>query len=209
MASAPCVPCKPRSLLTVHQVIEIFKQKGSATPASNLADVYGVSEKAVRDIWKGRTWSKQTCHLDPNHTAVLKIAGRPKGRKDSKPRKKRQAATIQHCPKGMALFQNLPSRQTADKSSAYALQKEQAKLISRVQHTKSGKRDPRSKCRQMHAKERFLQLRLSCETRGDLASSCSSCVDGLLSTWNETLWINSQHPDPFRDDWAPTLCPSV
>ncbi len=32
-------------------------------------------------------------------------------------------------------------------------------------------------------------------------------VDAQLFSWTETLWISSQNPDPFRDDWAPMPCP--
>ena len=50
--------------------------------------MYGVSEKAIRDVWTARTWAKETWHLEPLRALALKQTGRPKGRRDSKPRLK-------------------------------------------------------------------------------------------------------------------------
>ena len=86
---------KPRAVLTGMQAIQIFKLKpGTAlstksATATALARMYGVSEKTVRDIWTRRTWSRETCHLDPTRLLPLKHPGRPKGCKDTKPRKPR------------------------------------------------------------------------------------------------------------------------
>ncbi len=61
---------KSRAILTKHQAIEIFKlRRGASAPGENrrssateVARCYKVSEKAIRDIWKGRTWARQTSH---------------------------------------------------------------------------------------------------------------------------------------------------
>ncbi len=87
-------PCKPRARLTEVQAVDIFKMRSPISSAVNIAKRFGVSEKTVRDIWKGRTWSRETCHLDTSRTVVLKQVGRPKGRTDMKPRKKR--SIIEH-----------------------------------------------------------------------------------------------------------------
>ena len=62
-----------RAILSKEQAIQIFQIKLAADtlqrahPASaQIASLFGISEKAVRDIWKGRTWARQTLHLDPN-----------------------------------------------------------------------------------------------------------------------------------------------
>jgi hypothetical protein len=80
---------KPRARLSVDQVLTIFQARASASTATKVATVYGVSEKAVRDIWKGRTWSRETWHLDTSRPLQLKIPGRPKGCRDTKPRARR------------------------------------------------------------------------------------------------------------------------
>jgi hypothetical protein len=82
---------KPRARLTKDQAVQIFKSKLDSPQLSSsaLATYYYVSEKTVRDIWTGRTWSKETWHLDTSRALQLKQPGRPKGRKDKQPRKKR------------------------------------------------------------------------------------------------------------------------
>jgi hypothetical protein len=82
---------KPRARLNECQVVQIFRSKVDLPRKSSaeLASLYHVSEKTIRDIWTGRTWSKETWHLDKSRTIQLKQPGRPKGCKDSQPRKKR------------------------------------------------------------------------------------------------------------------------
>jgi hypothetical protein len=95
----PCPPsiqaCKTRTILTLQQAIDIFAikmgQLGSNTKRSKyltaavVARSFGVSEKAIRDIWSGRTWVRETMHLDPAGAAAktqrLRLPGRPKCRR--------------------------------------------------------------------------------------------------------------------------------
>jgi hypothetical protein len=80
---------KPRAVLTKDQVVAIFQIKATNlnSSATSVARAYGVSEKAVRDIWTARTWAAETWHLDTSRTLKMKKAGRPVGRRDSKPRR--------------------------------------------------------------------------------------------------------------------------
>ena len=90
---------RSRSILSQNQVIEIFGWKFTADYASGkvraavVAKQYGVTAKAVRDIWVGRTWYRETHHLDPSRpdTAkrLMRKIGRPKGARDLKPRTKK------------------------------------------------------------------------------------------------------------------------
>ena len=58
--------------------------------ATSIARQYNVSEKTIRDIWKGRTWHEETLPLDLKRPIKAKVkTGRPLGRKDSIPRKSR------------------------------------------------------------------------------------------------------------------------
>jgi hypothetical protein len=82
---------KPRAILKKSQVITIFQLKHNLLSATKVARSYGVSEKAVRDIWTSRTWATETWHLDPSRALKIKQSGRPLGSRDSKPRKPRQA----------------------------------------------------------------------------------------------------------------------
>ena len=80
---------KTRAKLTEADALYIFHCKTHSLSAAYVAKKYGVSEKAVRDIWTGRTWSKETWHLDASRSRPLKKMGRPVGRKDAQPRKPR------------------------------------------------------------------------------------------------------------------------
>jgi hypothetical protein len=83
--------CKTRAILTEDQAVQIFTLKvmhkhnnGQSISATAIANTFGVSEKAVRDIWKGRTWQRETMHLNPDckqRSCSLKMPGRPKGSK--------------------------------------------------------------------------------------------------------------------------------
>lgn len=83
-----------RPILTKDKVQQIFamKMKSYASCVHVKADSvistavkFGVSEKAIRDVWSGRTWCDITgMPRNPNRRLS---AGRPKGAKDKKPRK--------------------------------------------------------------------------------------------------------------------------
>ena len=86
--------CKTRAVLTEAQAVEIFLikianddvPKRSRRSAASVARQFGVSDKAVRDIWTGRTWFRELIHLDPARAAMperLKRPGRPRGRRDT------------------------------------------------------------------------------------------------------------------------------
>jgi hypothetical protein len=87
-----------RRILTGEQAQVIFGLKPDVNSqyrktAETLSRIYGVSAKTVRDIWLGRTWYRETYHLDkdkaPLTNRLMKKAGRPKGAKDSRPRAKK------------------------------------------------------------------------------------------------------------------------
>lgn len=56
---------KSRAILTKDQVLNIYEMKATASSsATNVGKMYGMSEKAIRDIWSGRTWAAETGHID-------------------------------------------------------------------------------------------------------------------------------------------------
>ena len=82
--------CKTRMILSPEEAIKIFKikisnqksSKGEQVISRMVAREFGVSDKAIRDIWKGRTWLRETMHLDPAHVVMaarLRPPGRPRG----------------------------------------------------------------------------------------------------------------------------------
>jgi hypothetical protein len=89
---------KARAVLTKEQVIDIFRLSQILLPdraklsPTYVAEIFGVSEKTIRNIWSGRTWYNDTLPLDAARTPkrLVKL-GRPLGRKDSAPRRCRKA----------------------------------------------------------------------------------------------------------------------
>ena len=67
---------KPRAKLNATIAVEIFKQKKVSAQATKVARTYGVSEKAIRDIWTARTWAQETLHLEPSRVQRRKITER-------------------------------------------------------------------------------------------------------------------------------------
>eukprot|EP00292_Cryptomonas_paramecium_P024189 CAMPEP_0113686682 /NCGR_PEP_ID=MMETSP0038_2-20120614/15439_1 /TAXON_ID=2898 /ORGANISM="Cryptomonas paramecium" /LENGTH=144 /DNA_ID=CAMNT_0000607059 /DNA_START=134 /DNA_END=568 /DNA_ORIENTATION=+ /assembly_acc=CAM_ASM_000170 len=61
-SSSAAAAARPRAILCSTNVIYIMDSKGKAT-AATLARRYGVTEKAIRDIWRGRTWAKETSSI--------------------------------------------------------------------------------------------------------------------------------------------------
>ena len=87
---------RQRLVLTKEQAVEIFRLKGihgfptSHSASSHLATKYKVSSKSIRDIWNGRSWLDATYELwSDNCRPKRRIVGRPKGKKDSRPRQLR------------------------------------------------------------------------------------------------------------------------
>ena len=86
--------CKTRAILNETQALQIFQMKVLQNQThlckteytQKIADIFGVSEKAVRDIWKGRTWRRETMHLEIGcigNALSMKLPGRPKGSKNA------------------------------------------------------------------------------------------------------------------------------
>ena len=97
---------RARAKLTESDALNIYNCKGTISKSAAIAKLYGVSEKAVRDIWTGRTWSKETWHLDESRPIPTKKMGRPLGRKDGQPRKPRSLRTTPEptlCPKSRSI----------------------------------------------------------------------------------------------------------
>jgi hypothetical protein len=95
-----------RNILCRDQVVLIFKHKSagqvwsrnSKSNAAKLGEVFGVSPKTIRDIWVGRTWYRETFHLDPSrtdaHERLGRHVGRPKGAKDRRPRQRNNLKAV-------------------------------------------------------------------------------------------------------------------
>jgi hypothetical protein len=67
-------PNTRHALLTAEQAVHIYQLKfvtarsrSQGARAAAVGQSFGVSEKAVRDIWSGRTWQDKTKHIDAEH----------------------------------------------------------------------------------------------------------------------------------------------
>ena len=187
MASA----LKPRARLSVAQVIAIFQAKSSASIAARLATVYGVSEKAVRDIWSGRTWSRETWHLDQSRPLQLKLTGRPKGCRDKRPRAKRVDGRKQLS----TLTAQVPRCHHVDWQgvAGHAFEPDaQHKPLNQHEHWRAGldsRKDSAACIDDRAARPTSLTL-------------CHASVDEQLHQWDE-FWSAQTSADPFSGDWKP------
>lgn len=78
-------PWKTRAKLSEAQAINIFnlKKNSPTISAARIATIYGVGEKTIRDIWTGRTWSRETRHLSAARPRLQRTAGLLKGSNSS------------------------------------------------------------------------------------------------------------------------------
>ena len=150
----------PRAKLTEIDAVNIFGMKSSIS-AIILSNAYGVSEKAVRDIWIGRTWRKETWHLDPSRALQIKRLGRPKGSKDSQPRKKRSPLSL-------------------------------TKMHTQSDYALTGIAPEIDNCVELEPDEKIDNHRPL-----DSASSNANTLDQQLFEWDERIWYDQRHPDPF------------
>ena len=172
---------KPRARLSEAQVITIFKAKTTCLTASALAPMYGVSEKAVRDIWTGRTWSRETWHLDKARPLRIKQTGRPKGCRDAKPRTKR---VVSHGPTSSGqqrINAGSGEGQTLKQKSKQSTHQITSRMVGLDQET---------------------DLQACINNAGAWQGSAAllhSSLNDQLHEWDE-FWRCSKCDDPFRDD---------
>ena len=167
----------------------------------------GVSEKAVRDIWKGRTWSRETCHLDITRTVVPKKVGRPIGCRDQKQRKTRVITAQNHStfPTVLPAF-GTPQHIIFFKAIENSGGSLHTDTVSWLEQMDAGRRESQSDRSKTNSAGYFSPFSIE-SSRAASPPSCDARVDEQLSAWGESIWINSRNPDPFRDDWAPMTCP--
>jgi hypothetical protein len=192
---------KPRARLSEAQVITIFQVKASASSATKVANVYGVSGKTVRDIWKGRTWSRETSHLDTSRPLLLKPLGRPKGRRDTKPRSKRVSgrtiltgsAAQEPGRHGVQIARHGAARLAFEQDALHAPLSYHANLnyliAGAAQSTGSAAFSDKPSAAYRSGAPWWTSSTL-----------CHVSVDEQLHEW-DAFWRTSPSTDPFRFDW--------
>jgi hypothetical protein len=197
-------PAKPRAILSEDEAIQIFKAKALLPSAPELARAFQVTEKTVRDIWTGRTWSCETWHLDPSRPHKIKQPGRPKGRKDSQPRRRRFRVSFDHLAEpapveldadAFSQCQQEPDRNPKFKKHSKLLETAYEMVLAEgyaeaVPDNSNAwyRSDPRKSC--------------NTELKPPLMLNHHGSIDAQLHEWG-TFWSSSRSVDPFRSDWAP------
>ena len=192
-------PKNPRARLAEIDVVNIFKIK-DLIQATKVAKCFGVSEKAIRDIWSGRTWVKATRHLDPSKVLNKQPPARPKGSKDTTPRKKctlyrnidgiskqipQVAAIPDVCIYAPPSFGSSNSIDLIPDNQNYALasgQDEEDALLS--------------------SKDKLQSIIEGEPVCADYSRDHIS-LDDQLYIWNHEIWRSTAlHCDPFGQDWV-------
>jgi hypothetical protein len=97
------------STVTREQVMDIYSLKGrkrGCRTAASLSQSYGITTKAVRDIWRGRTWSDVTSEL----SFSLKKDAVWNGSQISKKRKKNEVDVMNHDEKVKSMPDSKPRK---------------------------------------------------------------------------------------------------
>ena len=185
---------KPHARLTQEQAVAIFRVKAAAPSAVSIAACFNISDKAVRDIWTARTWSRETSHLDPTRTVELKQIGRPKGCRDSKPRKKR-ADSKRTVSQGDAPNQCVDSNNDEGHSCCFTRQGPYESNIGLAQINQSNLN------LDLGGAHYALSSSGKCSGYAVASTSRVTSVDDQLYEWDEKLWKNLQNTDPFFNAW--------
>ena len=186
---------KPRARLTKKDVLEIFQLKGDSKSASQLGALYGVSEKTVRDIWTRRTWSMETRHLDTSQSLLIKNIGRPKGSKDSKPRKKKESLD-----NAMDVSEDHHGKQ----QEHHGRQQEYAPCLDITLATQSSdEKYLRDTCAAGASQEYTPSSDVQPPSICTQASMRRGSIDDELHEWAERCCCRPRLTDPFRKDWNP------
>jgi hypothetical protein len=175
-------PSKPRARLTEAQVVTIFQAKASSPSAASVATVFGVCEKAVRDIWTGRTWSRETQHLDNSQHDPRLLKGRSKGCRDRQPRK--NDADDDELSAPIAVRPSPRVRSPKEFCiAAHALKRETPQILD--QH--------------VHGRISDSTTRFESTSDWPCAAGRHASVDDQLHDW-DGFWTASSTADPFYGD---------
>jgi hypothetical protein len=185
-----------RSYLMEKQAVEIFQLKmqntGAMVTSTAVARAYGVSEKTVRDIWAGRTWKKETWHLDTSRPLVLKKQGRPLGSKDRTPRKIKSPAVY-----------NAGESGTDTQATEYVRTVGSNDTLSEFYNTFAVQNHAKDHAKIQKTNPEF-QSPSDPSTLGLVLSSVVPTIDDLLFSWECT---SGAPVCEFQQEWTPWQLP--
>jgi hypothetical protein len=190
VATKNVVKRRARSILTKEHAQVIFKFKPQCAidgrvKAKELAGIYGVSVKTVRDIWNGRTWYRDTYELDKSNPIaperLQKKPGRPKGARDFKPRTRK----LHRCePESQQNYESKFTMQTSGSGSASAALAKNAIAMLGMQFSGTTKKD-------VVLSRGSKEILLNTHCGYSPTSPSEQSLDRELPEFN----------DPFHDDW--------
>ena len=204
--------CKTRAILTAEQAIKIFEIKLSNQTATkiqsstNVARAFGVSEKTVRDIWKGRTWLREIMHLDPARAAMATQL-RPPGRPRQKFQPSGEGATRSNSGCGQ------PSRNNPAARRVLSLTETPASITSAPTHSGFMFMDilklgiaQATEADTVDSYHHSLALSTDCKVHGldfggDFVQAFGNTTLLLSVMEAPPLPASSRADDPFHDDW--------
>ena len=187
---------KPRARLTEGQAIHIFEYNRSeqAPSSAKLAAWYGVSEKAIRDIWTGRTWLSVTQPPAPDQPRGRRMVGRPKGRKDQRPRRKRVVVSSQFAGTATLLTRSETNMTPEDESSSFTHETEIITALLPMDHHEV------FNCSSTSHTQTHIGIESASTCFNTDLPSFETSVDEQLHAMRRTFCISAQHPDPPRLD---------
>ena len=122
---------RKRSRLSEAQVVEIFLSKATKLGATKICVRFGISEKAVRDIWTGRTWAKETMHLvRMRQTVETRTIGRPIDGAGKRPRNRKAGFEEQSAFKSSEIEIGLARERPASVGSSEAVRQDTCSFFS-------------------------------------------------------------------------------
>jgi hypothetical protein len=148
--------------------------------------MYGVSAKTVRDIWVGRTWYWATYPLDLTRSIsterLERKLGRPKGKKDSRPRSRKLCPTSEEMEKSAAA----PWK-------SFSIKKDQKCVANRSIVGRS-----------IFSDVRGVTLSSADISNPSIASPPANIIPPSAQAWHEALLCaatSTDFVDPFHNDW--------
>ena len=200
----PASNSRSRSILNKNQVISIFSCKSKIKCAAELARIFGVNAKTIRDIWKGRTWAAETWHLDETRTIPFehKRVGRPKGSKDLRPRQRRdspQAGTTNLPENPEQILMDEPM-----KKYGINLQINDASKMGLEAEAEFSREDQTNKDHLRVAATPHVQDYLNHEHDSSQPQLQVCDLHEQLGEWENQ--VDTLATDPFAEDWARVRC---
>jgi hypothetical protein len=171
-------PMKSRAKLSPNEVLMIFELKTTSS-ATKVCKLFAVSEKAVRDIWTGRTWTNVTCDSMQKKDMKRDVQDECLTIKKVDHRKQNSGATFDVEP--LRPPTQLPQQSSINQSKS-------------LPEPLPGHNRQQKNANIMHEEYPTQVSKFKMSKRFHL--------DDVLSDWEHSMPNHPCCPDPFHEDWA-------